>query len=131
MSSHQYTDTNQNLPPRASATDPAQQVFSMSTSGSAASGDLWGGYSSDAGGLKAPQGKCWIELEATANTAYVRFCRTALTATTVATGAAVVVGQPRRFYVDPTKDKYLDVIAAGSGTLKWRLVGPIVERQRA
>jgi hypothetical protein len=127
--SHDYTDQNQNLPPRALATDPEQAVFSVVT-GAAASSDIWAGYTADAGGLNKPQGKCWIELEATAQTAYVRFTRTALTATTAASGAAVVVGSPRRFYVDPEKDLFMDIFAAGAGTLKWRRVGSIITRSR-
>ncbi len=117
-------------PPRVASTDNDQQVNSMVTSAAAASADLWSTYTADGGGSKAPQGKVWVELEATASTAYVRFSRTATTSTTVALGSAVVVGTPRQFYLDPTKDLFLDVIAAGAGTLKWRKVGPIGERTR-
>ncbi len=127
---HTTTDPIENRPPRAAATDPEEQVFSVVT-GAAASSDIWTGYTADASGLKTPQGKVWLELEATAATAYVRFTRTALTATTAATGAAIVVGTPRRFYVDPTKDLFMDIFAGSAGTLKWRRVGPIGERIRA
>lgn len=125
-----YTNPTQNRPPRDPAISPEDQVFSGTTGIAAASFDLWSGYPADAGGLKTPQGKVWIELEVTASTAYVRFTKTATTATTVASGAGVVVGTPRRFYVDPTKDLFMDVIAAGAGTIKWRRCGAIMERSR-
>ncbi len=124
------TKSTENRPPRSLLTDPEDSVFVAST-GAAASADLWTGYTADAGGIKKPQGKCWLELEAAGATAYVRFARTATTATTAADGAAIVVGTPRRFYVDPTKDLYLDHFCVTTGTIKWRRVGPIGERQRA
>jgi len=131
MTNHRdFNAAEQNLPPRVAGTDPAQQVFSAVTGAAAASVDLWAGYAADAGGLKTPQGKCWIELEVTANTAYVRFSRTNSAATTTANGSAIVVGTPRKFLIDATKDLFMDVIAAGVGTIKWRMVGPILDRSR-
>jgi hypothetical protein len=123
-------DCAQNLPPRVAGDDDAQQVFSASISGSASSISIWGSYATDDGGQKTPKGKCWLELEALANAAYVRFGSASTTATTTSTGAIIPVGSPRKFYVDPTKDKYIDVIGAGSGTLKWRRLGRIAERSR-
>ena len=121
----------QNIPPRPAATDTTYQVFSAATAVAATSSDIWTGYPADAGGLKTPQGKCWLELEAVGFPVYVRFCQTALTATTVNNGSVIPVGVPTRFYVDPTKDMFLDHISpGGAGTIKWRRVGAIAERSR-
>ncbi len=129
MSHHDYTAPHQNLPPRVAGENPEQQVFTVAT-GAAASSDIWTGYATDAGGLKTPQGKCWLELEATGAAAYVRFGTAVTTATTATNGAILPVGSPRRFFVDPTKDLYMDLFCATTGTVKWRRVGPIVERSR-
>ena len=129
MSSHEYTSPHQNLPPRIAAENDSEQVFTVNT-GAAASQSIWGGYAAHAvSGLKTPEGKVWLELEAVGATAYVRFGTAATTATTAANGAAIVVGTPRRFFVDPLKDVYMDHFSGG-GSLKWRRVGPIVERSR-
>jgi len=119
-------------PPRVAATDVDQQVNSAATGIAAVSADIWASYTADPSGNKTPPGKIWIELEAMVSTQYVRFCRTALAVTTVTNGSAVVVGTPRLFYVDPTKDLFLDVLAASAASsLKWRKVSPIGERARA
>lgn len=119
-------------PPRNAATDVDQQVNTAATGVAAVSADLWAGYTADPSGNKTPAGKIWIELEATVSTQYVRFCRTATTGTTVANGSALAVGTPRLFYVDPTKDLFLDVLAASAASsIKWRKVSPIGERSRA
>lgn len=120
----------QNQPPRPATTDTKLQVFSVATAVAATSTDIWAGYPVDAGGLKPPQGKCWIELEAVGFSVYVRFCQTGLTGTTANNGAVIPVGGYRRFYIDPTKDLFLDHLATGVGVLKWRLVGAIAERSR-
>lgn len=117
-------DIHQNRPPRSVATDPEDQVFADVTGAAAASADLWGGYAA------VPEGKCWIELEALTTVCYVRFARTATTATTTSNGSACLIGVPRRFYVDPAKDAFIDHIATGAGVLKWRRVGHICERTR-
>src|SRR3954468_8356172 len=131
MTNHRdFNAAEQNQPPRVAGTDPAFQVFSGVTGAAAVSLDLWAGYAADAGGLKTPQGKCWIELEATATPAYVRFSRTASTGTTVNNGVVINIGATRKFYLDPTKDLFLDVISTGAGTIKWRMVGPILDRSR-
>ena len=129
MQADQYAPS-QNLPPRVASTDDEYQVFSGVTGAAASSHDLWTGYTADHATIKRPAGKCWIELEATANIAYVRFSRTASTGTTVANGAVLQVGVPRRFYIQPDIDLFMDVIAAGVGTIKWRRVGAIAERSR-
>jgi len=122
----------QNQPPRPATTDTTLQLFSAATAIAATSSDIWAGYPVDAGGLKTPQGKCWIELEAVGFAVYVRFCLTALVGTTANNGAVLSVGLPRRFYVDPTKDLFLDHISPGGvGAIKWRRVGAICERSRA
>ena len=121
----------QNLPPRPLASDVEKSIFSAVTGAAAASADIWAGYTADAGGIKSAAGKCWLELEAVGFPVYVRFCATALTATTSSNGAVLQVAVPRRFYVDPTKDLFLDHLATGVGVLKWRRVGAICERSRA
>jgi hypothetical protein len=124
------TDTRQNRPPRALATDVEDAVFVATTGAAAASADIWAGYTADDSSLTKPQGMCWIELEAFTTNVCVRFTRTALTATTTSNGACVTVGTPRRFFVDPRKDLFIDHLATGAGLLKWRRVGHIVERTR-
>lgn len=121
-----------NLPPRVFATDPAEAVYSAATAAAATSTSIWGSYVplDNGGAVGVPKGKVWLELEALGQVAYVRFSRTATTATTTANGAVCAVGVPRYFYVDPTKDLFFDHIAAGVGTLKWRVVSAIGERNR-
>lgn len=118
-------------PARVAGTDPEYQVFSIATAVTAVSTSIWGGYPLDAGGLRTPPGKVWMELEALTFNAWVRCSRTATTGTDSSNGALVVVGVPRLFYLDPTKDIFWDHIGANVGTLKWRRVGPIGERIRA
>lgn len=129
---HKTVNSLNNRPPREAATDLADSVFNVATGVAAVSADLWAGYAADAGGNKQPQGKVLVEFEATVSTQYIRLARSATTATTTATGSAVVVGVPRVFYIDPTKDLFVDVVSAGAASsLKWRIVGPIGERTRA
>lgn len=123
-------DTRQNIPPRALATDQQDAIFSAVTGAAAASADIWAGYAADTSVMKSPQGMCWIEVEALTTDVFVRFCRTALTATTTSNGACIKVGTPRRFFVDPRKDLFLDHISTGAGVIKWRRCGSIVERTR-
>lgn len=117
-------DIHQNRPPRVAADSDEDQVFSATT-GAAASADLWAGYT------KIPEGKCWIELDAVTKDVYVRFGSAVTTATDATNGGIVPAGQYRRFYVDPSKDVYLDHASpGGAGTIKWRRVGHICERTR-
>ena len=116
-------DIAQNRPPRSAATDDEDQVFADTTGAAAATADIWGGYAAG-----VPKGKCWLEVEALTTVCYIRFARTATTATTTSNGSACLIGVPRRFYVDPTKDLHIDHIATGAGVLKWRRVGHICER---
>lgn len=129
-STHDANAAVQNRPPRVAATDNEDGVYNAVTGAAAASADIWAGYTADVAGLRTPQGLCWLELEAVASAAYVRFSRTATTTTTTSNGAVLNVGVPRTFLVDPAKDLFLDHIAAGVGVLKWRRVGPIVRRVR-
>ncbi len=118
-------DIHQNRPPRSLLTDQEDSVFSDTTANVAGSADIWAGYAA------VPDGKCWLELEAVTTAVYVRFARTATTATTTSDGFYMATGLQYRFYVDPTKDLYLDHIApAGAGVIKWRRVGHICERSR-
>lgn len=130
MINNMTTAAIQNRPPRVTATDPEDGVQSGVTGAAAVSLDLWAGYPTDAGNLKTPQGKVFIEFEALASTAYIRVSRTATTTTTINNGSAIAVGVPRVFYLDPTKDLFIDVIASGVGVLKWRRVGQMGERAR-
>lgn len=130
MSDHSSTCPHQNLPPRLAAENDSEQVFTVVT-GAAASQAIWTGYAAHpVTGDKTPEGKVWLELEATGAIGYVRFGTAATTATTASNGAILPVGSPRRFFVDPRKDIYMDHFCATAGTLKWRRVGPIVERHR-
>lgn len=117
-------DIHQNRPARNGSTDAEDAVQSDTTGAAAASGDLWAGYAA------VPQGKCWLEFEAVTTNCHFRLCRTATTATTAANGTCLIVGVPRRFYVDPTKDLFIDHLATGAGTVKWRRVGHICERSQ-
>jgi hypothetical protein len=119
-------------PPRNSSTDPAYAWQSAATGAAAASSNLWTSYTGQDGITGAPAGKVWVELEAITQDAYVRFTRTATTATTASTGSIIKAGQPAvMYYIDPTKDLFLDHIApAGAGTIKWRVASQIGERIR-
>jgi hypothetical protein len=118
-------------PPRVVGTDPDFAVYSAATAAVATSTDIWAGYPLDAGSIRTPPGKIWLELEAVTAALFVRFSRTATTGTTAANGVILSIGAPRAFYVDPTKDLFLDHLATGVGTIKWRKLGPIGERIRA
>lgn len=125
------TNSSNNRPPRNAATDSEDAFLSAATSGAASSMNLWSAYTDKSGVAGAPKGKVWLELEAVANDCYVRFCRTATTATTSSNGALCKVGIPRYFYIEPSQvDKFIDVLATGVGVLKYRVVGPIGERSR-
>lgn len=118
-------DIHQNRPPRSLLTDQEDSVFSDATGAAAASADIWAGYAAP------PEGRCWLELEAVTTACYVRFARTATTATTTSDGFYMATGIQYRFYVDPAKDLFLDHLApAGAGVIKWRRVGHICERSR-
>ena len=125
------TDCKNNRPPRNAATDPEDAVLSTATAAVATSADLWATYTSVDGTVGAPKGKVLVEFEAVTQDVYVRFSRTATTATTNATGALVKVGIPRVFLLEPfVRDKFLDHLAGGVGIIKYRVVGPIWERNR-
>lgn len=118
-------DIHQNRPPRSLLTDKEDSVFSDATGAAAASADIWGGYDAP------PEGRCWLELEAVTQPCYVRFARTATTGTTTANGFYMATGLQYRFYVDPSKDLFLDHLApGGAAVIKWRRVGHICERSR-
>lgn len=126
----QIADITNVLPPRSVATDPATAIYTDTTSGSAKATNLWSTYVGPDGITGAPAGKVLVEFEALTNDVYFRCARSATTATTTSTGAVLKVGTPRVFYLDPSKDLYIDQIAAGVGVIKWRVIGPIGERQR-
>jgi hypothetical protein len=115
--SHETISTDQNRPPRVAATDPEDQVLTA-----AAPADLWTPYGD------SPQGKCWLEVAASGGDVVVCFRRDAVAAVTPTTGVNIPSGTSRRFYVDPTKDLFLDY--AGAGVATWRRVGAICERSR-
>jgi hypothetical protein len=129
--SNEYINSINNRPPRDVLTDVEDAVYSAATAVAATSTDIWTQYVADAGGLKTPQGKIWIEFEVTGFDVYFRMSRTATVATTLANGSVLRVGVPRLFYLDPTKDLFIDHISPGGvGLIKWRKVGPIGERSR-
>jgi hypothetical protein len=82
-------------------------------------------------GTAAPQGTCWLTLEALAQDIYVRFGATSTTGTTSSNGRLIKAGSPGvSFFVSPTKDKFIDHIAAAAGgTLKIQVSSPIAERE--
>lgn len=123
---HDYFSSKTNLPPRDAATDPSEAVYSDSTGAAAANISIWAAYDDNHESITngPPKGKVWVEFEALTQVAYIRFKRTATAAaTTTANGAVIPVGTPKKFYLDPTIDVVADVIAAGAGTLKWRVCG--------
>ncbi len=76
-----------------------------------------------------PPGACWVVLEASGADAYVRFKDTATTAATTAlNGLRVVVGTPRKFYVNPIRHAILDHFCATSGTLQMQVCSAIGQR---
>jgi hypothetical protein len=123
-----------NYPPRVAGTDPAQAWYSAATALAATSTDLWASFVPDGyTGAQAPPGKVWVELEATGFDVYVRFSRTASIGTTTANGSLIRIAHTgdNIFYIDPTKDKFLDHISPGGvGVVKWRVKGPIGDRSR-
>ncbi len=129
---HESNVPFQNRPPRSLLTDQEDSVFSDATGAAAASADIWTGYAAHpVTGSKVPEGKVWLELEAVTQPCYVRFARTATTATTTSDGFYMATGIQYRFLVDPSKDLFLDHLApAGAAVIKWRRVGPIVDRSR-
>jgi hypothetical protein len=130
--SYEFTSGQNNKPPRVVGTDPEEAVQSAATAVAATSSALWTAYPADPSGLTTPSGKQWTEFEATGFDVYFRCSRTASTGTTVANGSVLKVGEPRIFYLDPTKDVFLDHISPGGvGLIKWRKVAPIGERARA
>lgn len=127
-----FTSSFANLPPRVAGTDPDYQVNSAASAVTASSANLWANYTADPSGNTTPSGKLYIEMEAVGFDCFVRFSRTATTSTTNANGSICRVGTPRLFYVDPSKDLFLDYISpGGAGTIKWRKVSTIGERNRA
>jgi len=124
-----------NYPPRSLATDPAQAWYSAATALAATSTNLWSAFVPDGyTGAQPPPGKVWVELQATGFDVYVRFARTGTTATTAANGSLIRVNpgsNDNKFYIDPTKDLFLDHISPGGvGVIKWRVCSPIGERTR-
>jgi len=123
------TDYSQNFPPRLPATDNLYQV----NSSAAGVADLWANYTADVAGLKTPQGPVWLEFAASGGTVTFRLQRTnAATSVTATTGVSLfdsLNGGPSiRLRVDPRIDLFVDI--TGTGSLKWRRVGPELERSR-
>ena len=128
MSIRHKNDGYANVPPRDGLTDERFAWQSVVTGAAAVSADLWAGYAD----ADKPMGKVWLEFEAGATAATFRLSRTATTATTAANGTTVPAGGTRRvaYLVDPSKDLFVDVIATGAGTFKWRMCSSEVERNR-
>lgn len=113
------------FPPTVASVDAAHQVLKYDTTGAASSAD----WVNDLGSA-APQGKCFVTLEAVGFDAYVRFRPTSTADTTVDNGLLIKAGVPGvSFYVDPINHAYIDVIAAGAGDLKVYVSSPIGERR--
>ena len=137
MQSKATNHLNNQLPPRNIATDPADAFYSFTVGVAATSIDLWSTYTTPDGTVGAPKGKVLVEFEVpvsagATDSIVVRFCRTATTGTTLLNGSTLSQGSKTRFLLDPLKDLFLDAMSssAGLGTVRYRVVGPIVERNR-
>lgn len=122
-------DSFANIPPRNGLTDNRYAWQSAATGAAAASANLWSGYAAS----ELPQGKVWMEFEAEVTVAHIRLTRTATTATTVNNGTAVNFAAGSRrvcFMVDRTVDLFLDHIATGVGSIKWRMCSAEIIRDR-
>jgi hypothetical protein len=118
-----------NQPPRTAAVDERWCWKSVVTGAAPAMVDIWGSYTA----AVRPYGKVWVEFESTAATAYIRFNRVNGPAgCSSANGTAVPINAATKvkFLVDPLKDVYLDVVATGAGTLKYRICSHDLDRNR-
>lgn len=77
-----------------------------------------------------PKGTVFVCLEANTYDCYVRFGPTSTTATTADNGLLVSCTQPgRKFFVDPTQHKYIDVYSpGGAGKLKLQVCSKLESR---
>lgn len=115
-------------PPTVVGVDPAHQVLTVATSGSAANYD-W----RDALGqtTNAPKGSVMLLLEASTKDVYVRFkagLPTVVTAaaTTIVNGLLIKADQPGRvFHVNPELHGCIDFIATGVGSLQVQVSSPV------
>ena len=118
-------------PPTVAAIDPAHQVLTVATSGTAANYD-W----NTALSTNAPKGSVMLLLEASTEDVYVRFkagLPTVVTAaaTTVVNGLIIKADQPGRvFHVNPELHGTVDFIATGVGTLQIQVGSPIGFRNK-
>lgn len=69
-----------------------------------------------AAGANVPEGDVWLCVEATVSTVYVRFGPATSTGTTAVNGSAVLIAEPRYFYVNPASHKWIDHLAAGANS---------------
>jgi hypothetical protein len=109
------------IPPETAG---AYQVQKFDTSGSA-------GNCAWASGLSTslPSGPFWLELTALTKDVYVRFKPDNGTAgTTVDNGGFIPTGGTKKYFVDPVKHAYADIIASGVGTVLFQIVSVISGR---
>lgn len=107
-------------PPKEASSN--QVIKSNNTSTSAANVAIFSGMTTP------PTKKCWVTVEALTEDLYFLTKPTATTAAvTSATGTLVKAGTKEDFWMNPTVDQYFDVIAAGSGKLKWYVSSPEYE----
>ena len=128
MSIRDKNDGFSQIPPRDGLTDNRYAWQSGVTGAAAVSLDIWAPYA--AGEL--PKGRIWMEFEATTTVARFRLSRTATTATTIANGTTVNVQagfNKLLCMVDPRIDRFIDVIATGAGTFKWRMASAEIIRE--
>lgn len=99
-----------------------QIVKSANTSTSAANVAIFSGMTSP------PTKKVWVTVEALTEDLYFLCKPTATTAAvTSSTGMLVATGEKADFWLNPAVDQYFDVIAAGSGKIKWYVSSPEFE----
>lgn len=99
------------LPP----TDAGKQKVTTKTVGVSAVDFTW---VSDMG-ADAPEGTCYIVLEAKGDAIYIRFNDSGTTGTTATNGIIIEAGKKESFYVDPVSHSSIDCISDSAGsTLK-------------
>ncbi len=86
-----------------------------------------------------PETKVWLSFECLTAGCYVRIGPTTQTAATTANNGFLIkasatsgLGEAAhpRFYLTPSKHKYVDILGVSSGTLKWYINSPPCERER-
>lgn len=112
-------------PPEDATVSPGGAVITNAT-GAAAANFTWVANL----GANAPNGACFVTLEASTTDCWVRFKPTATAAATTTTNGLIVkAGQPGRpFWVNPSRHGVIDVISTGVGSIQLHVSSPIGNR---